>query len=180
MSMPKPVKFDHIVKAVCVVCKVTRGDLQSHTRLVRICTSRHLMFYLAREMTKLSLTSLGLRMGGRDHTTVRSAAIRADHMIRICPEFKLQYRRAKFMAWLFAQVEQPQMLVLARPAARKERQSYKPQVSKNISAHEQAGPYVMPEREGSTLAIPLNRQRSLRSGSSNYWVGGAPEERKSA
>ena len=100
MSMPKPVKFDHIVKAVCVVCKVTRGDLQSHTRLVRICTSRHLMFYLAREMTKLSLTSLGLRMGGRDHTTVRSAAIRADHMTRICPEFKLQYRRAKFMAWL--------------------------------------------------------------------------------
>lgn len=179
--MPKPVKFDHITRAVCMVCRVTRGELHSHTRLTRVCTPRHLLFYTAKELTKLSLSSLGHRVGGRDHTTIRSAVIRADHLLRTCAEFRTLHRRVKVIAWLLAQFEQPQMVLFTPQPVRK---SYDPiaraTTAKKTPNRKRDGLYVMPEREGSTIAIPLNRQRSPHSGSSNVWVGGVPQERKSA
>lgn len=54
--------------AVCEVYGVTLNDMLSARRTEHVVTPRHVSMYLARELTPLSLPTIGKATGGRDHT----------------------------------------------------------------------------------------------------------------
>lgn len=59
-----------ILKKCCLHYQVSKIDVLSHRRNARIMLCRHMVMYLARELTLLSYQQIGRRYGGRDHTTV--------------------------------------------------------------------------------------------------------------
>jgi chromosomal replication initiator protein len=60
---------EKIIETVCEHFKLTFKDLQSRSRVREFVYARHIIFYLIRKHTKMSLKSSG-EMFGRDHTTV--------------------------------------------------------------------------------------------------------------
>lgn len=59
-----------IQEAVAEHFGVSRADLMADRRTVNHVRPRQIAYYLARELTPLSMPAIGLRFGGRDHTTV--------------------------------------------------------------------------------------------------------------
>ena len=68
----EPPTLSAIQDAVCTVNGLTKEELLSPRRSVRIARARQLAMYLARELTGLSLTEIA-RGFDRDHTTVMHA-----------------------------------------------------------------------------------------------------------
>ena len=66
----KEVTIDTIIEAVTDHFKVRIPDLKGKSRLRDIVLPRQIAMYLAKEMTNLSLKSIGYHFGGRDHSTV--------------------------------------------------------------------------------------------------------------
>jgi chromosomal replication initiator protein len=64
------VTMDDIKSAVAAYYKVPVELLESKTRKHEIVLPRQVAMYLAKQLTSLSLKSIGLHFGGRDHTTV--------------------------------------------------------------------------------------------------------------
>lgn len=74
---PKRVIADHstpslrlIQHATCEHFRISRSDLISHRRHAAVCFARHVSYYLAKEMTTLTLTEIGRLSGRRDHSTI--------------------------------------------------------------------------------------------------------------
>lgn len=66
----KEVNIDTIIGVVTEHFQVRIADLKSKSRLRSIVIPRQVAMYLAKEMTNLSLKSIGYHFGGRDHSTV--------------------------------------------------------------------------------------------------------------
>ena len=66
----KDVSIDGIVSVVTEHYGVRIADLKSKSRLRSIVIPRQVAMYLAKELTNLSLKSIGYHFGGRDHSTV--------------------------------------------------------------------------------------------------------------
>ncbi|MGR3812083.1 chromosomal replication initiator protein DnaA [Jiulongibacter sp. NS-SX5] len=66
----KEVNIDGIVSVVTEHYNVRIADLKSKSRLRAIVIPRQVAMYLAKELTNLSLKSIGYHFGGRDHSTV--------------------------------------------------------------------------------------------------------------
>ncbi|WP_229308517.1 chromosomal replication initiator protein DnaA [Jiulongibacter sediminis] len=66
----KEVSIDGIVSVVTEHYSVRIADLKSKSRLRSIVIPRQVAMYLAKELTNLSLKSIGYHFGGRDHSTV--------------------------------------------------------------------------------------------------------------
>ena len=66
----KSVPPAQIIDAVCRFYEVKREDLANRRRNREIVIPRQMAMYLLREEAGLSLTEIGLELGGRDHTTV--------------------------------------------------------------------------------------------------------------
>lgn len=64
---------EDIVKRVSEISKISEKDIVGSSRKKEIAEARHMSIYLAREILKLPLASIGLHFGGRDHTTVLHA-----------------------------------------------------------------------------------------------------------
>jgi chromosomal replication initiator protein len=64
--------LEEIKQAVAEFYDVPIVALNAHTRYIRHVHPRLIVYYLARRLTRLSLNSIALRMGERDHTTVHS------------------------------------------------------------------------------------------------------------
>ncbi len=62
-----------IIIAVSRETMVGVKDILSTRRTRHIVDARHLVFYLARKMTSLSMMQIGKRVGGRDHSTIHHA-----------------------------------------------------------------------------------------------------------
>ncbi len=69
----EPVTLDKIVWAVCKVSNLSEKQLFSLNRKTDVLWFRHYVAYLAIKHTRNTLKSIGLRMGGRDHSTVINA-----------------------------------------------------------------------------------------------------------
>lgn len=67
---PAPIPLARILKAVAEDCGLTRDEIKSPRRLGQLVRARHVVFYLARRLTRLSTPQIGGGVGGRDHTTV--------------------------------------------------------------------------------------------------------------
>jgi chromosomal replication initiator protein len=70
-----------IQAATCRHFELSTKDLLSANRTNRVALPRQLAMYLARELTDHSLTTIGNRFGGRDHSTVLHAHKRASERI---------------------------------------------------------------------------------------------------
>lgn len=63
-------KFPQLLDVVSKFYSVHTIHIISQQRSGRIMRPRHVVMYLATELTGLSLVQIGKRMGGRDHTTI--------------------------------------------------------------------------------------------------------------
>lgn len=59
-----------IMEIVAEATGVTKLDLISHRRTIKVVRPRQICFYLMRQCTVMSLPEIGRRFSGRDHTTV--------------------------------------------------------------------------------------------------------------
>ena len=66
----REVTVDTIIEAITEYYKVRTPDLKGKSRLREIVLPRQVAMYLAKELTNLSLKSIGYHFGGRDHSTV--------------------------------------------------------------------------------------------------------------
>lgn len=68
------ISIDTIQQVVARYYKVTENELIGKSRRKDVAFARQVMMYLCREMCDASLKTIGLRLGGRDHTTVMYGA----------------------------------------------------------------------------------------------------------
>lgn len=62
--------MDDIKSAVAAYFGIAVELLEGKTRKHEVVLPRQIAMYLAKQLTSLSLKSIGLHFGGRDHTTV--------------------------------------------------------------------------------------------------------------
>lgn len=81
MSENRPT-LREIVEAVAEFYTVAPNDIHSQRRSQSFAHPRLIVYYLARKLTRLSLTSIGRRLGERDHTTIRTGFLRTVQRLR--------------------------------------------------------------------------------------------------
>ena len=82
---PQPTVHD-IIKTVCQRYGVTRMDFLSHRRTASIVRPRQVGYYLAKNLTLLSLPAIGRLFNGRDHTTILSGIRKITRIRPVDPE----------------------------------------------------------------------------------------------
>ena len=83
----RQVKAEEIIEGVATYFSLSTDELVSRTRRQKISNARQKAMYLTREMTNLSYASIGLRFGGRDHSTVIHANQSVENQIDTDPKF---------------------------------------------------------------------------------------------
>lgn len=69
-NQPVPVTVERIIGEVARTFSVTPEDIRSKKRAAQISLARQVAIYIIREITQMSLTSIGEELGGRDHATM--------------------------------------------------------------------------------------------------------------
>lgn len=69
-TTPKKISIATIQKVVAHQYRVPVESMRSKVRTARLAFPRQVAIFLSRELTKCSLTQIGARFGGRDHSTV--------------------------------------------------------------------------------------------------------------
>lgn len=69
-SDPKQMTIEDIKALVSEYYKISLEDMESKSRKHEIALSRQMSMYLAKQLTQMSLKSIGAAFGGRDHSTV--------------------------------------------------------------------------------------------------------------
>ncbi|NMA80156.1 MAG: chromosomal replication initiator protein DnaA, partial [Clostridiales bacterium] len=69
-NKPLPVTIDRIITEISRTYNVSPEDIRSNKRSANISTARQISMYVVREITQMSLSSIGEEFGGRDHSTV--------------------------------------------------------------------------------------------------------------
>jgi chromosomal replication initiator protein len=82
----QPLSHQQIIDAVCGYFDVTREQLAGPSRARDITYPRHVAIYLLRRFSSRPLTDIGQLLGGRDHSTVISAARRIEREITTLPQ----------------------------------------------------------------------------------------------
>jgi hypothetical protein len=70
---PRIMDIDYVQKIVCEYFSLTTGDLHMSTRKRDIVQARQIAMYYSKLLTKSSLATIGLQIGGKDHATVLHA-----------------------------------------------------------------------------------------------------------
>jgi chromosomal replication initiator protein len=78
----RQVSPDAVVKAVAEYYGVKVSDLRSERKHKVVALPRQVAMYLIRNLTRCSLPDIGLRFGGRDHTTVMYAVKKIEKKVR--------------------------------------------------------------------------------------------------
>jgi chromosomal replication initiator protein len=76
------ITIDMILSAVAESTGVSVTEITGDKRSRPVVDSRHVVMYLARELTDASLPKIGDRIGGRDHTTVLHAVEKVTKLMR--------------------------------------------------------------------------------------------------
>lgn len=80
MSENRPT-FREIMASVCEYYDVTTADILSHSHYLRVAYPRMIVYYLARRLTRLSLSGIAQRVGQRDHGTIYSGIKRISYRL---------------------------------------------------------------------------------------------------
>lgn len=81
-SQPMPVTVDLIINQVASVYGVTTDDIRSKKRSAQISNARKVAAYVVREITEMPLQSIGIELGGRDHSTIVYAISSIEDIIK--------------------------------------------------------------------------------------------------
>jgi chromosomal replication initiator protein len=81
-SAERIISPDAVIKAVADYYSVKPSDLRSERKHKVVALPRQVAMYLIRSMTRCSLPDIGLRFGGRDHTTVMYAVKKIEKKVR--------------------------------------------------------------------------------------------------
>lgn len=79
---PRRPAVAQILNAVCRRYNMTELDIRCQRRTADIVLPRHVVMYLCKTLTELSLPQIGSRLGNRDHTTVLSGAKKIARLIQ--------------------------------------------------------------------------------------------------
>jgi chromosomal replication initiator protein len=79
----RQVTEQRIEKAVAKAFGVTVSDLQSKSRQKRVTVPRQIAMYLEKTLLDLPFTQIGLRFGGRDHSTVIHSIQKIEEQIKV-------------------------------------------------------------------------------------------------
>jgi len=69
-NQPVPVTVERIVSEVARTYSVSASDIRSNKRAAQISLARQVAIYVVREITQMSMASIGEEFGGRDHSTI--------------------------------------------------------------------------------------------------------------
>lgn len=69
-DQPPPLTVEKIIEEVGRTFGVSPDDIRSSKRSANISNARQIAVYVVREITQLSMTTIGEEFGGRDHSTV--------------------------------------------------------------------------------------------------------------
>ncbi|MBM3321504.1 MAG: chromosomal replication initiator protein DnaA [Candidatus Eisenbacteria bacterium] len=90
----KNATVESIQKVVAAHFSVPLEGLLSQRRTASLALARQTAMYICRELTGLSLSQIGARFGGRDHTTVLHACQKIDHLLNADDDFRARLDRA--------------------------------------------------------------------------------------
>lgn len=79
---------EDIIEGVASFYSLSTDELLSRDRRQTISNARQVAMYLARDLTSLSYSSIGVRFGGRDHSTVIYACEKVEDQLDVRPEFQ--------------------------------------------------------------------------------------------
>ncbi len=69
-SEPPQITVDRIIEEVAKTYSISKEDIRSNKRSAAISSARQIAMYVTREITGMSLQSIGGEFGGRDHATI--------------------------------------------------------------------------------------------------------------
>lgn len=95
VSDEKEINIDTVQELVADFYNTTIADLKSKSRKREIVHPRQVAMYLAKELTELSLKSIGYHFGGRDHSTVIHAIQLINDLLKENPETKEEVAKLK-------------------------------------------------------------------------------------
>ncbi len=81
-------EIEDIQRSVAQFYDITPELLSAKTRKREIVTARHVSMYFCKQLTSHSLKSIGLRFGGRDHSTVIHACNSVEDRLELEPAFR--------------------------------------------------------------------------------------------
>ncbi|MBO6901388.1 MAG: hypothetical protein JJ864_08580 [Rhizobiaceae bacterium] len=73
-GVPYRITLAEIERRICKATRVSRAEIHSSRRSMRVVLARQAFMYWARRLTSRSLPEIGRFVGGRDHTTVLHAS----------------------------------------------------------------------------------------------------------
>ncbi len=91
-SSKREISIDYIQKVVCDYFQLPTEAIQAKTRKREIVQARQIAMYFSKQMTKLSLSAIGVQIGGKDHATVLHAFRTVANLIETDKKFKADVR----------------------------------------------------------------------------------------
>ena len=89
----REVNVDNIIRVVCSHYNIDPVSLQKNTRKHEIVMARQLAMYLCKEMTQTSLSTIGLRLGNRNHSTVLYSCKAVKDLMETDKDFAAQVKQ---------------------------------------------------------------------------------------
>ena len=87
-DQPPPLTVEKIIEEVARTFGVTSDEIRSSKRSAAISNARQTAIYVAREITQMSLSSIGEEFGGRDHSTMVYAIQQMEKNMKAKPKTK--------------------------------------------------------------------------------------------
>ena len=69
-NQPVPVTVERIISEVGRTYGISPQDIRSNKRSAQISSARQISIYIVREITQMSMSTIGEEFGGRDHSTI--------------------------------------------------------------------------------------------------------------
>ena len=69
-NLPVPVTVERIISEVGRTYGISSQDIRSNKRSAQISAARQVSIYIVREITQMSMSTIGEEFGGRDHSTI--------------------------------------------------------------------------------------------------------------
>ncbi len=87
MKIPSFSKITAVRNYVAKVYNISLNELISRRRHKRLSHARHIVMYIAKELTNASYPQIARHLGGMDHTTVMHGCNRVARQLRTDPDF---------------------------------------------------------------------------------------------
>jgi len=84
----KEITLSYIQKVVCDYFKLSPEEVISSSRKREILQARQIIMYFTKQLTKMSLSSIGKRLGNRDHATVMHSCKAVSNLIETNKRFR--------------------------------------------------------------------------------------------